>query len=224
MRALSSILLLAALALAGCSAGSDDPDTPPNADPNGAPQSLPPVNQNTATISGSPSPSNSTTATTTAASATTTYAAPQAKSFAAHDAEASASDPGFPGLFVGGRLQGSGPQVTVEATANNVGERDYRVPDGCRKPWGETMRGPDGQAVQHRQPSASCAASTLKDFPAHDFLSTGLSWNGQLWDTTKGAFVAAPAGAYTWVVTFEVHDATRADHTTLSLTFDVTVP
>jgi hypothetical protein len=224
MRVLPSILLLAALALAGCSAGtSDDPNTPPNADPNGAPQSLPPVNQNTATISGSPSPSNSTTAT-GSASSTTTAAAAAPKSFAAHDEEASASDPEFPGLFVGGRLQGSGSQVTVEATANNVGERDYRVPDGCKKPWGETMRGPGGQAVVHRQPGGSCAASTLKAFPAHEFLSTALSWDGQLWDAAKGSFVPAPAGTYTWVVAFEVHDASGDDHATLSLAFDVIVP
>jgi hypothetical protein len=228
MRALSSILLLAALALAGCSAGtSDDPNTPPNADPNGAPQSLPPVNQNTATVSGSPSPSNGTTATSTSTSATaTTTATPAApaKSFAAHDEEASASDPRFPGLFVGGRLQGSGAQVTVEATANNVGERDYRVPDGCKAPWAEAMRGPNGQAVAHRQPAGTCPGSTLKDFPAHEFLSKALSWDGRLWDAAAGAYVAAPSGTYTWEVTFEVHDGSGSDQATLKLAFDVTVP
>lgn len=223
MRALPSLLLLAALVLAGCSAGtSDDPNTPPNADPLGS-HTLPPVDQDTDTISGSPSPSNSSTTTTTAASGTPTYQAAQA-AFAPHDQEASDSDPGFPGLFLGGRLQGSGAQVTVEATANNVGERDYRVPDGCGKPWTETMRGPGGQAVQHRQPPASCAGSTLKAFPAHDFLSTALSWDGRVWDTATDGFVAAPAGAYTWEVAFEVHDATEDGPTLLRLTFDVTVP
>jgi hypothetical protein len=224
MRAPASLLLLAALALAGCAA--DDPNTPPNADPNGAPQSLPPVNQNTASISGSPSASNSTSATGTTApstaTATTTTAA--ATAFAAHDEEASANDPEFPGLLVNGRLQGSGAQLTVEATANNVGERDYRVPDGCRTPWAETLRGPSGQVLQHRQPAGACTGSTLKVFPAHDFLSTALSRDGRLWDAGKGAFVAAPSGTYSWVVTFEVHDSAGDDDAMLSLAFDVTVP
>jgi hypothetical protein len=224
MRALLPLLLLAALVLAGCSAGtSDDPDTPPNADPLGS-HTLPPVNQDTDTISGSPSPSNSTTSTTTAASGTTTYQAAQAKPFAAHDQEAGANDAEFPGLFLGGRLQGSGAQVTVEATANNVGERDYRVADGCGKPWTETMHGPGGQVVSHRQPAATCAGSTLKSFPAHEFLSTALSWDGQVWDSAKGTFTPAPPGAYTWEVAFEVHDATGDDHAVLMLSFDVTVP
>lgn len=229
MRAFPSLLLLAALALAGCSAGSDDPNTPPNADPHGG-QTLPPVDQNTATISGSPSASSSNTTTTAAATSTTTpAAAPAAASFGPHDEEATANDPEFPGLLVNGRLQGSSTQVSVEVAANNVGERDYKVPDGqCKQPWTETMRGPGGAVVQHREPTPTCGAFGLKAFPSHDFLATALAWDGTLWDAAKGAYVPAPSGSYAWTVGFDAYSggdsaSQYADHAALTLTFHVTV-
>lgn len=217
-RAAAALTLLAVL-VAGCSAGTSDDPSPPNADPNGS-QSFPPVTS-TGTGTGPPSFSNS--------SSTSTTAAPPPSRFAVHDEEDSASHEDFPGLFASGRMQGSGPAVRVEATANNLGERAYRVPDGaCRQPWSEAMTGPDGAPVQPRRPMPACASFGLKEFPAHDFLAKDLAWNGTLWDAASGSFVPAPPGAYAWTVTFDVYSggsgAQFDDHAALTLSFDVQVP
>jgi hypothetical protein len=227
-RAFASTLLttLLALMLAGCSAGTSDDGTPPNADPNGA-QTLPPASSDTP--STGPPDGNSTTSSATATStgaSTTQPPSAGSTSFAAHDEEDTATDEDFPSLLVGGRLQGSGSQLRIEATANNLGERDYLVPDGCRKPWGESMTGPSGQSVQHRQPASSCAGFTYKPLAAHDFLSAALTWDGTVWDSSSGSFVPAPSGSYSWVVTFDVYDDVGGtqQHATLSMSFDVQVP
>jgi hypothetical protein len=215
-------LAVLALVLSGCSAGTSDDPTPPNADPNGS-VSSPPVSYSTS--SGPPTASNS-----SSSSATSTYPAPQGSvSFAPHDAEDSTTAEAFPSLLVSGHLQGSGPQLRVEATANNMGERSYRIPDGtCQEPWSESMVGPDGQAVQLRQPASTCAAFSLTELEAHGFTSTELTWNGTLWDAAAGAFATAPKGDYEWTVAFDVYSGGSGsefdDHATLTLHFDVHVP
>ena len=222
-------LAVLALVLAGCTAGTSDDPTPPNADPNGQ-QTLPPAGPSS-TTTGPPTASNSTSPTASATSSMTTTSAapaPEPASFGRHDAEDSATDPDFPGLFVGGRLQGSGPQLTVEATANNMGERDYRIPDGtCRQAWSEILRDSDGDVVQHRKPLATCQAFGLKTFASSDFLSTALTWNGTVWDAASGSFVTAPAGDYVWEVTFDVYSggsgASYDDHAAMTMSFDVEV-
>lgn len=223
-------LALLALVLSGCSAGTSDDPAPPNADPNGQP-TLPPAGPSSSTT-GPPTSlgSNSTSASSSSGPTTTATPPPPAgpASFGEHAGEDTASDADFPGLFVGGQLDGSGPQVRIEAAANNAGQRDYRVPDGnCKQPWSEVLRNEDGQVVAHRQPLSACTAFGLKPFPASEFLSTALTWNGTLWDGGKGAFVTAPAGSYTWEVTFDVYSggsgASYDDHAALTLSFDVEV-
>lgn len=228
MRRALALLLLASL-LAGCTSGtSDDDPAPPNADPNGA-QTLPPAGS-TSPSTGPPTASNSTTASSTSSATTTsTYAAPGPTSFGGHDEEDSSTAESFPALFVSGRLHGSGPSLRIEAAANNMGERAYRIPDGtCQKPWSESMAGPSGQAVQHRQPAATCAAFGLKELAARDFVATALTWDGTVWDATAGRFVAAPSGSYVWTVAFDVYSggsgAQFDDHARMTLSFDVTVP
>jgi hypothetical protein len=222
-------LALVALALSGCSAGTSDDPAPPNADPNGQ-QTLPPAGP-ASTGTGPPTASGSNSTTTAVGTSSVTTSASSAAgpcSFGQHDAEDSATDPDFPGLFVGGRLQGSGAQLRVEAAANNAGQRDYRVPDGtCKQPWTEVLRDAGGDLVAHRQPVAACSAFGLEPFAAGDFLSTGLAWNGTLWDASRGSFVAAPAGTYTWEVTFDVYSggsgSSFEDHAAMTMSFDVEV-
>lgn len=215
--ALPLLAVLAAASLAGC---SDDPNTPPNADPQGGGHSLPPTSTNP-TATGPPMGNETNTTT-----ATATSTGPAA-SFGAHDQEDSTNHDDFPGLLVSGRLRGSGAQVTVEGTASNIGQRTYKVPDGqCMQPWTESMRGPGGQDVVHRQPMATCLAFGLREFPSNDFLATALAWNGTLW--TGDGFAVAPSGTYTWEVTFHVYwggsGAEFEDHALMTLSFDVTVP
>jgi hypothetical protein len=212
-------LTLLALLVAGCSAGTTDDQTPPNADPNGQ-QTFPPV---ASTSSTGPPDTNSSTPT------SNPTAAPRPASFGAHDQEDTTTDDDFPSLMVSGRLQGSGPQLRIEATANNLGERAYRIPDGmCKQPWSESMTGPAGTMVDHRQPFSSCAAFGLKPFPGHDYLSKELTWNGTVWDEATGTYVSAPSGTYVWTVTFDVYDggsgAQFDEHSALTLSFDVHVP
>lgn len=233
MRRVLSLALLAvgALILSGCTAGTSDDPSPPNADPNGQ-QTLPPAGPASAST-GPPTTSNSTSSSADdPPGATSTSAAPPPAagpaSFGHHDAEDSATDDDFPSLFVSGHLQGSGPQLRIEAAANNMGERDYKVPDGtCKQPWSEVLRDADGNVVAHRQPFASCAAFGLTTFAAHDFLSTALTWNGTLWNAASGSFVTAPAGEYVWEVTFDVYSggsgAQYDDHAAMTITFEVEV-
>jgi hypothetical protein len=211
-------LLLLGAALAGCTAGDDDPN-PPNADPYGG-KSYPPVNTtsqaptNTATPPSVPSNSSS-----------SSTAAPAGGRFGAHDQEDSATDPGFSGLMLGGHLTGSGALVRVAATANNVGERGYRVPSGCGTPWSESMVGPAG-SVTPRQPPAACPSPTYADLAAHDYLSRTFEWNGTLWDAASGAYVPAPEGTYTWHVAFDAYSGSGdppAEHASLVMDFQVTV-
>jgi len=227
-RALAFALL--ALLLAGCTSGtSDDDPSPPNADPNGQ-QTLPPAGPGTAST-GPPTATNSTTPGASGSSTSATTAPPATAtpaSFGSHDADDTATDEDFPSLFVSGHLTGSGPQLRIEAAANNMGERDYRIPDGtCAQPWSDEMRDSDGDVVQHRKPLASCSAFGLKPFAAHDFLSTALTWNGTLWDASSNSFVTAPSGSYTWEVTFDVYSggsgSTYDDHAAMTITFDVEV-
>lgn len=214
-------LALTALVLSGCSTATTDDPSPPNADPNGQ-QTLPPLSSGPST--GPPTASNSTSTQATSASTST---APRSASFGPHDAEDSATDPDFPSLLVGGRLQGSGPQVRIEATANNMGERDYKVKGGCEDPWSESLRRAGGSAVQHRQPVAACAGYTMVTFAAHEFLATALTWNGTLWDAASASFVTAPAGTYVWTVTFDVYSGGSGtsfeEHAAMTMTFDVEV-
>jgi hypothetical protein len=213
-------LLLCCATLAGCTAG-DDP-RPPNADP--FPGESHPPRPSTSTPPSTethtnPPPSNATTST------QTSTAPPASSRFGPHDQEDGATDPRFSGLLLGGRLAGSGALVEVQATANNVGERSYRVPDGCRTPWAESMAGPSG-AVQAREPLPECAGFTYREFPGHDFLSRTFEWNGTLWDSTAGAYVAAPSGTYTWRIVFDVYGGPGdppQDHAALTLEFQVTV-
>lgn len=215
-------LALVVLALSGCSAGTADDPAPPNADPNGQ-QTLPPAGP-PSTSTGPPTASGSNS--TTSAGSDSATGGPA--SFGQHDAEDSATDPDFPGLFVGGRLQGSGAQLRVEAAANNAGQRDYRVPDGdCKQPWSDVLRDADGDVVAHRQPLATCGAFGLEPFAAGEFLATALSWNGTLWDATSGSFVAAPTGTYTWDVTFDAYSGGSGssfdDHAAMTMSFTVDV-
>ncbi|MHB1261663.1 MAG: hypothetical protein ACYC2H_08085 [Thermoplasmatota archaeon] len=212
-------LTVFAVFVAGCSTATTDDPAPPNADPNGQ-DALPTVSSK-GTGTGPPTFSNS--------SSSSTTATPQPASFGPHDEEDSTSHQDFPGLFVNGRLQGSGPVVRIEATANNVGERAYRVPNGiCQQPWSESMTGPGSTSVQPRQPMVTCAAFGLKEFAAHEFLSKELAWNGTLWDSASGSYVTAPSGSYTWTVTFDVYSggsgAEFDEHAALILQFDVQVP
>lgn len=212
-------LLLCSAALAGCTAGDDNPN-PPNADPYPS-ESYPPSSASTTPPSTethtNPPPSNS-----TSSSGTTTASAGH---LAAQNQEDSATDPDFSGLMLGGHLAGSGAAVHVDAAANNFGERTFRVPDGCRTPWTETLAGPSG-AVQARQPSATCAAESWRDLPAHDSLARTFEWNGTLWDAGAGRYVPAPAGTYSWHISFDVYAGSGSpppEHTTLTLEFQVTV-
>ena len=212
-------LLACSAALAGCTAGEDP--RPPNADPYPS-ESYPPLGSSSTPPSSETHTANPPTNT---SSASSTPPPAGATRFGAHDQEDSASDPDFSGLMLGGRLAGSGSALRVEAAANNVGERAYRIPDGCRSPWSETMKGPSG-AVQLRQPVATCAAESYKDFPAHDYLSRPFEWNGTLWDAASGAYVPAPAGTYSGSIAFDVYSGSGsppADHATLTLEFQVNV-
>lgn len=214
-------LLLLGAALAGCTAGDDNPN-PPNADPYGG-KSYPPVTTssqaptNTATPPSAPGNSSS----------SSTAAAPASGGrFGPHDQEDSATDAVFPGLMLGGHLTGSGALVHVEATANNAGERAYRVPSGCGTPWGESMTGPAGSAVTPRRPPAACPSPTYADLAAHGYLSRSLEWNGTLWDAASGAYVPASEGTYTWHVVFDAYSGSGdppAEHAALAMEFQVTV-
>lgn len=213
-----ALAALVALALAGCTAGDDDP-APPNADPFPS-QSFPPASSTSASTGP---PTNSST---TSTSSTATYSAPAR--FPPSSGEASGSDGDFPGLLVNGELHATDTKARIEATANNVGERNYRVADGsCATPWTESLTGPAGTPVPIRQPKPSCPTPTLKPFPAHDFISAGLDWNGTLWDATSGTYQPAPTGTYTWSVTFEVYSggsgASYDEHASILLEFEITV-
>lgn len=211
-------LLLFGVALAGCTAGDDDPN-PPNADPNPS-ETFPAP----ATSSTPPSTGTNTPPSTSPSNSSSSSTGPGPARFGPHGQDDSATDPDFSGLMVGGRLSGSGSLVEVEASANNFGERAYRVPDGCRTPWTESMRGPTG-AVQLRQPAATCAADSWRDLAAHDSLARTFEWNGTLWDAS-GAFVPAPAGTYTWSIAFDAYSGPGSpppEHGTLTLEFEVTV-
>jgi hypothetical protein len=213
-------LLLVGVALAGCTAGDDDP-APPNADPNGTRSYPPPPNTSTPPSTDThtnPPPSNM-------SSSSSATVAPSGR-FGPHDEEDSASDASFSGLMVGGHLTGSGALVHVEAVANNVGERTYRVPDGCGTPWREAMAGPSGAAVAPRPPPAACPSPSYRDLAAHDYLSRTLEWNGTLWDAASGTYVPAPAGTYAWSVTFDAYSGSGTpppEHAALTLQFQVTV-
>lgn len=206
---------LAALVLAGCTAGYG-PDGP-HADPNG-PKTYPPLPDSNST--GPPTGSDAPT-TTGSSTQTTTYAT----SFAEHSQDDSANDANFPGLGVNGHLSGSGSQVRVEVTANDFGERTYRIPDGkCAQPFTESMTGPDGSVVAFRQPPASCSGFALRDLQPGDFESKAFLWNGTLWDASASAYVPAGVGTYTWSVTAHVYpsDATApGDGTSLTMQFQV---
>jgi hypothetical protein len=209
-------LLLCSAALAGCTAGDDDP-SPPNADPYGS-KSYPPVTTTSQAPTGTVTPP----ATNSSSSAT---AAPSGR-FGPHDQEGSATDPDFSGLMVGGQLTGSGAAVRVEATANNVGERSYRVPSGCGTPWHESMTGPAGSAATPRPPPAACPSPTYADLAAHDYLSHTFEWNGTLWDAASGTYVPAPEGTYSWHVVFDVYSGSGdppTEHAALAMDFQVTV-
>ena len=209
-------LLLLGAALAGCTAGDDDPN-PPNADPN-ASESYPPVTTSSQAPTGTVTPpvTNSSSSSTTAAAG---------DRFGAHDQEDSATNPSFSGLMVGGHLTGSGAAVRVEATANNVGERTYRVPSGCGTPWRESMTGPAG-AVSPHSPPAACPSPTYADLASHDYLSHTFEWNGTLWDAASGTYAPAPEGTYTWHVVFDAYSGSGdppPGHAALAMDFQVTV-
>jgi hypothetical protein len=212
-------VLLLSLALAGCTAGDDDP-APPNADPYPS-ESYPALSSTSSTTTPPPNPSGSGSVTPSSSSAPPTA---QGR-FGPHDGEDSATDADFPGLMLGGRLAGSGASVSVAASANNFGERGYRVPGGCRTPWAESMSGPSG-AVALRQPAAACAAESWGDLAAHDSLSRTFEWNGTLWDAGSGTFAPAPPGTYAWRIVFDVYSGSGSpppEHAALEMEFQVTV-
>jgi hypothetical protein len=203
---------LAALVLAGCTAGYGNG---PKADPNGSKTYPPTPDSNT---TGPPTGSDVPTPT---SSASSTYST----SFAEHSQDDSASDANYPGLGVNGHLSGSGSLVHLEVTANDFGERTYRVPDGqCAQPFTEMMSAPDGSGVQVRAPVAGCTGFALRDFKPGDYESKGLDWNGTVWDAVQGRFVPATPGTYTWTLTAHLYpsDATsQSQSTDLTLEFQV---
>lgn len=220
MRLLLPALLLAS-ALAGCTAG-DDPATPPSADPNAPHGTLPPTSSDnttgpaTGTPTGSYSPSNSSSAT----------GGPGR--FGSHAQEGSASDADFSGIAVNGKLAGSGPRVSIEASATKFSPAAYKVPDGqCAKPWTERMVGPGGAPVAHRQPAAACAGFGLRAMAENEAIPLRLEWDGTVWDAAAGRHVPAPPGTYTWEATFHVYSggsgASYDDSANLTLAFQVTV-
>jgi hypothetical protein len=219
-------LVLAAAALAGCAASDDA--TPPNADPNGPAPTLPPASTSATTGPGTGTPTGSFSATSTTSSSATasTSAAPApGVTLAAAHQEESATDAGFPGLMVAGQLDVSGNVAHLQATANNFGQRTYRVSSICAAPWSDGM-GRGGSAVAHRQPMATCAAFGLRDFPPGESLSFAATWNGTVWTEGQG-FGPAPAGTYTWTATFQVYSGgeggSHEDQASLTLDFQVTV-
>ena len=209
-----------AVALAGCA--SDDP-RPPNADPAGpTPDQPDPTPTNTTgpnTGTGSFSVS-----TTSSASGTTSPQPVPGVQLAGDDQEDVAQDGDFPGLMAAGRLEVSGGIAHLEGSANNFGERTYKVSSICVQPWSEAMQGPSGTA-QHRQPVATCAAFGLREFPPGESLPFSATWNGTLW--TEDGYAPAPAGTYTWSATFHVYSggegASYDDDARLTLEFQVTV-
>lgn len=216
-------LLLAATALAGCTAGNGNNDTGPNADPLGQKSYPPLVNSSTPPPSTATGPSVQPSNSTSSSSASGTTTAAGSARFGPHDQEDSDSDADFPGLLLGGHLSGGGAQVEVQASANNVGERTYQVPSGCGDGWTETMTGSNGE-LAIRKPASACTSTTYHDLAAHDYLSKDFSWDGTVWDDSSQSFVPAAKGTYTWHVAFDVYSgSTHSDHTTLTMDFLVSI-
>jgi hypothetical protein len=206
---------LVALLVAGCAVG-DDTTTPPNADPNGPVETVPPTPSSNTT--GPPT----TAPTTSSSSSSSASPAPGVTLSGAHQ-EDSGTHAQFPGLIVAGQLDVSGNVARLEANANNIGQRTYRVSNICVTPWGESMTGPSGDA-QHREPKAVCTAFGLRDFPPGESLPFSSTWNGTLW--TGSGYGPAPDGTYTWTAKVTVYSGGSGsdfDNTaTITLEFNVT--
>lgn len=216
MRLLLPVAVLALL-VAGCAA-ADDP-APPNADPNGPAQTLPP-----ASASNSTSPTGVPSTPPKSSTSSSTYGA----GFAPHSEEESAGSADFTGLAVNGRLAGAGDALWIEASANKFSPASYRVPDGqCVQPWTEALLGPNGP-VQPRRPVPTCTAFGLRPMQDNEAISIALEWDGTLWDGGQEKYVPAPAGQYVWQATFHVYSggvgAQYNESAELALAFEVTVP
>ncbi len=111
----------------------------------------------------------------------------------------------------------------VEATASIEGVRSYYVSNRCVPPHDDSMER-DGVAVQHREPTAYCAAFGLREWTPGEPISFHDTWDAQVWDDEAGQLAAAAQGAYQWTLQFHAWDAPDGGELrSLAVTFTVVV-
>lgn len=100
--------------------------------------------------------------------------------------------------------------ASVNVLARNQGDAT-QVGAGCQAtPWQERVEDADGRILQIRRPQpARMCPDYLAPFPHGAQAWFNATWNGTQWHADDGAgafgpgaYVAAPPGSYTWVVSF----------------------
>ncbi len=126
-------------------------------------------------------------------------------------------------LHLSGILAPCDAGYCVDATASIEGLDSYYVSNICVPPHGDRMER-DGAEVQHREPTAYCAAFGLREWTRDEQIQFQYKWDGQVWDDAQGKLVAAENGGYQWSILF--HAWTQPDggeRRTLEITFSVVV-
>lgn len=126
------------------------------------------------------------------------------------------TDPDLPGLVLHSWLEEGDGRVRLHAVAENQGDSSFDIRDGCGHPWNVTLLSPAGQPVPFRQVEEppGCAAFWEKLRP-NQHKDVLYSWDYALHDIENATSEPAPAGNYTWAVTFELRDdvhALRVEH------------
>ena len=89
--------------------------------------------------------------------------------FAPQTGHDEADDPAAPGLRVVGDMRTCESGFCVNFTAYNEGSATYHASDFCMPPWSDGMER-DGEPVQHRRPTAHCAGFGTAPFVPGDEL------------------------------------------------------
>jgi hypothetical protein len=127
----------------------------------------------------------------------------------------------YPGLRVTGSLDGAGHKLTVQASADNEGNRTYRVETGCTTPWSEDLRS-DRETLLMREPTATCLAYALSDYAPGEEITREFVWDGKVWSNGNGYTDARP-GDYVWSIRFVAYSPDGAALKRFDLDFPVTV-
>jgi hypothetical protein len=99
----------------------------------------------------------------------------------------------------------SGDDHRLDATVRNTGLRIFYylwVPRCGLGPWNDAMVGPEGEAVQPREPEVHCLPCGWDALSPGESLSRSFEWDERLWDFDEERSYDAPPGRYVWTVAF----------------------